>query len=382
MSALFEPYSQAKRSITRSHGGTGLGLAIVKCLSDLMHGEIMIESEVGCGTSFSFSTDFLLAKPPTPIMASMIRTLGTNANVDVATIRYNNYANLACTDLKPHDIKSEATSPTVSDNAVPRLSQNGTSTHPPSYTLVPPGSIPPPSFGSLPEPIHFVRGSSKKLINASDHATTSETELAKAPHSGREGQSNEGVVAEGITRKPSSARMQVSVGNADVPPVALNGRTLIATTDGTQSVVVNPLASPLDTGATGLLGPGETPSPIVVPTPSASSSAQQACLRLCPTAACPKPFVLVVDDAAINRKILLKMLQADYQIEQAENGLEAVNLIDANPGKYVCVLMDLMVSKREQGGQNGVRMNPMLLLQVTYPLVLSDLVRVCLSRCP
>jgi len=53
--------------------------------------------------------------------------------------------------------------------------------------------------------------------------------------------------------------------------------------------------------------------------------------------------VLVVDDAAINRKIMVKALGFSYRIDQAENGLEAVQMVEANPNKYCCVLMDLMM---------------------------------------
>jgi PleD family two-component response regulator len=62
-----------------------------------------------------------------------------------------------------------------------------------------------------------------------------------------------------------------------------------------------------------------------------------------PPAPSPLPCVLVVDDAAINRKIMVKALGSSYRIDQAENGLEAVQMVEANPNKYCCVLMDLMM---------------------------------------
>ena len=52
---LFEPFQQADPSIRRRHGGTGLGLAIAKRFVELHGGRIWIESEVGVGTSVSFS---------------------------------------------------------------------------------------------------------------------------------------------------------------------------------------------------------------------------------------------------------------------------------------------------------------------------------------
>lgn len=69
---IFDSFTQAASYTTREHGGTGLGLSICKKLVLMMGGEISVKSQLGKGTTFSFTLPFKSDNQPTTLAIKSI----------------------------------------------------------------------------------------------------------------------------------------------------------------------------------------------------------------------------------------------------------------------------------------------------------------------
>jgi two-component system sensor histidine kinase/response regulator len=69
---VLNPFTQADSSTTRRYGGTGLGLSITQRLVELMGGQLNIHSELGSGSTFSFTAVF--RGGPTSLSVSRVRS--------------------------------------------------------------------------------------------------------------------------------------------------------------------------------------------------------------------------------------------------------------------------------------------------------------------
>jgi PAS domain S-box-containing protein len=62
LTKIFDPFTQADASTTRRFGGTGLGLTLCKHMARLLGGDITVESEVGKGSTFTFTFPYAPAQ--------------------------------------------------------------------------------------------------------------------------------------------------------------------------------------------------------------------------------------------------------------------------------------------------------------------------------
>src|ERR1700734_3478800 len=68
---IFDSFNQADASTTRQFGGTGLGLTISRGLIQMMGGRVWVESELGAGSRFHFTVQFIRETNNTAVTESL-----------------------------------------------------------------------------------------------------------------------------------------------------------------------------------------------------------------------------------------------------------------------------------------------------------------------
>ena len=414
---LFEPYTQAKRSITRSHGGTGLGLAIVKKLCDLMDATITVDSKVNVGTIFTITANFETAATPSASIAMLMQELPGQQVMQSHQVRFTNYTSMTVPRGTPQmEVAPSLSSPQVlpmmnispfvpslpvamqpwngSDAGVQPQSSDRSWVSRDLYPIPSPNStdgseyaderawpreqepvssamnmprrhnvdstmdtlpssvsdgsdmpqpmLPVPSavvFEALPPAALVSYTGSSLSTDASEHPVLRgdmSVELARR-RLHKTGfrvplQSQTGPLQLSPKQQPLLISPRRSQGMQPMLPQNLARVQVYASSAASSSTTAPASDLSPNSGGTGVPEPTSSPFSPFSPCSPVPSSADGS-----------RPIVLVVDDAAINRKIMHKALISDYDLDMAENGLEAVQMVEANPGRYCCVLMDLMM---------------------------------------
>jgi Signal transduction histidine kinase len=83
---IFERFTQADSSTSRSYGGTGLGLAISKRILELQDVPLRLESETGKGSVFYFTQTFTLSQEPVSTEEQVLKAPATEKLLEGVSI--------------------------------------------------------------------------------------------------------------------------------------------------------------------------------------------------------------------------------------------------------------------------------------------------------
>ena len=60
-----------------------------------------------------------------------------------------------------------------------------------------------------------------------------------------------------------------------------------------------------------------------------------------------KQKILIADDSEMNRALLIDILEEQYDVAEAENGVEAISLLSRHRTDYSLLLLDIMMPEMD-----------------------------------
>ena len=342
---LFDSFTQADSSTSRRYGGTGLGLAISKQLVELMGGTLRVVSEPGVGSTFTASIPFIVG-----VSAASPVILADLGDVHALVVDDNATNQRVLTEL----LSGWGCTAAVADGAHQAIALMGEAVDegcPFAVVLL-----------DLNMPDVDGYGLAAMVRAEPRLAATPMIMLTSSAMSGEAARTSEAGIAAYLTKPVRAGQLrgalEVVVGTA-------------ARTGGGASPN-QPAALDEPSVATGA-PPGELTDVAREPAPSAGPE---------PLAA-DSPLVLVVEDDAVNRKVLTAMLASvGYRADVAVNGIAALEALGTT--RYAAVLMDCQMpvmdgyeTTRELRRSEGARRRTPI-IAVTATAMVADRVR-CLA---
>ncbi|OKH38746.1 hypothetical protein NIES2119_09145 [[Phormidium ambiguum] IAM M-71] len=90
--------------------------------------------------------------------------------------------------------------------------------------------------------------------------------------------------------------------------------------------------------------------------------------------------ILVIDDAALSRQVLRKILQTEgYTIWEAKNGIEALEILEKKQKKPDCILLDILMP--EMGGVEFLTVMRQRELKIPTIVITADIQETTRIKC-